>query len=120
MNRSELKKENAKLQKRLGEEIMNGRQAAKAAAKRIEENEYVIRMQANDIKDYNSCILDMIAGKSPCWWCEENRLAECEHKDSWMNAGCHEWWLRMKSPEGGEADAEGKEAGNPILGLEEQ
>ena len=99
---------------------MNARQAAKAAAKRIEENEYVIRMQANDIKDYNACVLDMIAGKSPCSWCEENRLDECQHPESRGSAGCHEWWLRMKSTEGGEADAEGKKSGDSVLGVEEQ
>ena len=84
---------------------MNSRQAAKAAAKRIEELEYLETTRVRDIKDYNQCILDVIAGKSVCSWCEEKRLGECQHEDSYMNAGCSEWWLRY--PEGGDPD--GKE-----------
>ena len=101
---------------------MNARQAAKAAAKQIEELEYMNNCRVQDIKDYNACILDMIAGKSPCWWCEENRLAECEHKDSWMSAGCHEWWLRYRVPEteGGDPDGKAQAAESSVLDLPEQ
>lgn len=105
---------------------MNGRQAAKAAAKRISELEYVVKMQSKDIRSLYAVILDMIAGKSPCSWCEENRLDECQHEDSHGNAGCHEWWLRTKDPEGGEPDAEGKTEGETeqtdgsLLDMEEQ
>ena len=101
---------------------MNGRQAAKAAAKRIEEQEYMIGRQTRDIKDYNQCIWDIIAGKSPCIWCEENRLDECTHA-SRGSAGCSEWWLRNPKPEGGEPDGEEvqRETGDsPVLGVEEQ
>ena len=102
---------------------MNGRQAAKAAAKKIEELTYENMARVKDIKDYNSCVLDLIAGKSPCLWCEEHRLGECEHPESHMNAGCHEWWLRYPDEivtKGGESDGEGTKAGYPVLGLEEQ
>lgn len=90
---------------------MNGRQAARMASQRIAELEFVNRMQAKDIKDYNQCIRDMIAGKSPCAWCEENRLNECEHENSHGSVGCKEWWLRFDKgePEGGESDGETRE-----------
>ena len=95
----------------------------KAAAKKIEELTYENMARVKDIKDYNACVLDLIAGKSPCLWCEEHRLGECEHPESHMNAGCHEWWLRYPDEivtKGGESDGEGTEAGDPVLGLEEQ
>lgn len=103
---------------------MNGRQAARAANKRIQELEIVNAMQARDIKDYNQVILDAIAGKSVCGWCEENRLDECEHA-SRGSAGCSGWWLKYPTPdsEGGEPD-EGAPAGKateiPVHGMEEQ
>ena len=78
---------------------MNGRQAAKAAAKRIQELEFVVAGQIQDIKDYNACIADMISGESPCLWCEE--YPECQ-LDAKMGKGCPEWWLRYrKGPDGG-------------------
>lgn len=78
---------------------MNGRQAAKLAAQKIEELEYVLAMQTQDIKDYNACIADMISGESPCTWCED--LQECQ-LESKLGKGCPEWWLRYrKGPEGG-------------------
>lgn len=76
---------------------MNARQAAKAAAKRIEELEETGRRAAWDIKQYNACIDGMIAGKSPCEWCEERNECQLEAKG---NKGCSEWWLRF--PEEGE------------------
>ena len=54
---------------------MNGKQAAKAAAKRIEEMEHTIAQYKQDVKDYNAVIEDMISGKSPCSWCED--VGEC-------------------------------------------
>ena len=72
---------------------MNGRQAAKAAAKRIEELEYVVKMQIADIKDYNACIVGHIEGESVCKWCEE--APECQ-RDVKDKGGCSEWWLRYR------------------------
>ena len=103
---------------------MNGKQAEKAAAKRIEEMEHTIAQYKQDVKDYNAVIEDMISGKSPCSWCEENRLDECTNPAR-GNLGCDGWWLRYRinEPEGGELDGEeGKAAGtdiNPIFGVEE-
>lgn len=77
---------------------MNGRQAAKAAAKRIEDLEDFNRRCVADIKAYNKCIEGMIAGKCPCDWCEENRTSECT-RDEWGNKGCEEWWLMTVLPE---------------------
>jgi len=85
---------------------MNGRQAAKAAAKRISELEYVNMMQARDIKDYNEVIQHMIAGNSPCDYCEECNECQLEAKGG---KGCAEWWLRYPE-EGGVHDA-GKRGG---------
>ena len=83
---------------------MNGRQAAKAAAKRIEELEFVVAGQVQDIKDYNACIADMIAGESPCLWCEEYPECNLEAK---MGRGCSNWWLRYrKGPDGGKWGAD--------------
>ena len=101
---------------------MNGRQAAKLANQRIQELEVVNAMQTRDIKDYNAAVLDMIAGKSPCTWCEENRLDECEHA-SRGSAGCSGWWLKYPEPdsEGGEPDGEAPaetETDGPLLNLE--
>ena len=63
-------KQYRKLLKRTGGYKMNGRQAARAAAKRIEELEYVNAGQTADIKDYNACIQDIIYGGDVCKWCE--------------------------------------------------
>lgn len=70
---------------------MNARQAAKAAAKQIEELEnYNARCKA-DITAYNQCIRGMIAGESPCRWCEEHEECQLEAKDG---KGCDDWWLK--------------------------
>lgn len=78
---------------------MNSRQAAKAAAKRIEELEAMVAGQTQDIKDLYAAIHDHISGESLCLWCEE--YPEC-NLNAKMGAGCPEWWLRYrKGPEGG-------------------
>lgn len=70
---------------------MNARQAAKAAAKRIEDLEnYNARCKA-DIVAYNQCITGMIDGESPCKWCEEYEECQHEAKDG---KGCGDWWLK--------------------------
>ena len=74
---------------------MNARQAAKAAAKKIEELEDYNQRSSADNKAYVQTIHGMIDGKSPCEMCEEHRLGECEHPDCYLGKGCSEWWLRM-------------------------
>ena len=104
---------------------MNGRQAAKLANQRIQELEIVNAMQVRDIKDYNKAVLDMIAGKSPCGWCENNRLDECDHA-SRGSAGCSGWWLKYpdkQETEGGDPDeqlSEAPAANISILDLEKR
>ena len=72
---------------------MNARQAARAAAKRIEELEHFVRLNTQDIKDYNKVIQDMIAGESPCPYCED--WEEC-NLDAKAGKGCSSWWLRYR------------------------
>ena len=91
----------------LESEIVNGRQAAKLAAKRIEELENYNRRAAADIKAYNACIDGMIAGESPCKWCEEQSECQLEAKGG---KGCSEWWLMDIAPTNAEvedSDSEG-------------
>lgn len=102
---------------------MNGRQAAKEAAKKIKEMEHTIAQYKQDVQDYNHVIEDMISGKSPCTWCED--VGECI-LDANGNVGCTEWMLRFRKPgsqpEGGELDEKGTAAGtdiDPIFGVEE-
>ena len=70
---------------------MNAKQAAKAAAKKIEELERVNRLYALDVKDYYDCIEGTVDGKSICDWCAD--LEECQLKDK-GGKGCKEWMLR--------------------------
>ena len=80
---------------------MNARQAAKLAAKRIEELEDYNRRCANDIKAYNKVIEDMIHGKPPCAWCMER--ADCEDQTH----GCDNWVLDIDHGETGILAEEG-------------
>ena len=86
---------------------MNCKQSLKACRKYIDELEekiqnmsYQIMRNAADIKAYNEVIDGMIAGKSPCDWCED--LNECQR--AVKGQGCAEWWLRYKE---GENESEG-------------
>ena len=79
---------------------MNGKQAAKLAAKRIAELEYVLAKQIQDIKDYNACIIAHIKGGSLCEWCEDQNECQLEAKGG---KGCPEWWLRYRKA--GDSDA---------------
>ena len=98
---------------------MNGRQAAKAAAGRIEELElrvaeleHVNSLYAHDVKEYNETIQQMIAGGSPCPYCEEHLECQLEAKDG---KGCEQWWLQYPT-EGGVNDAEaGEQSGKETV-----
>lgn len=97
---------------------MNARQAAKAAAARIEEMERVAALNKQDIIQYNKCILDMIAGESPCAYCEDWNECQLEEKSG---KGCAEWMLRIwkaGEPDGTEGETEGDE--DPVQRVEEQ
>ena len=88
---------------------MNGRQAAKVAAKRIEELEALVAGQVQDIKDLYAAIHDHISGESLCLWCEEYPECRLEARNG---ASCPEWWLRYrKGPEGGKWPPESPENG---------
>ena len=72
---------------------MNAKQAAKAAAKRIEECERIMALNKADIIDYNKVIADMICGESPCPMCEDWNECQLEAK---AGKGCSEWMLRSQ------------------------
>jgi len=80
---------------------MNARQAAREAAKHIEKIEDFNRRCTRDIKAYNACIDGMIAGETPCKWCEEYDECQLEARDG---KGCDLWWLldldKKPSPNG--------------------
>jgi hypothetical protein len=78
---------------------MNGRQAAKAAAKKIEELEWYRDLCIRDIKLYNECISGMIQHRSPCEWC--NDLDECREAGKDVTLGCDEWMIKLWRPEEG-------------------
>ena len=93
---------------------MNGRQAAKAAAAKIEELEHYNAKCKADITAYNRIIVGLIAGEiNPCDWCEEN--ADC--KRLVKGKGCSEWWLTFTLPDVKEEDADDSE-GLPLVGSE--
>jgi len=70
---------------------MNAKQSLKVVAKRLEEVEIVLARAKVDIKHYNEVIDSMIAGGSPCDWCEDQ--TECQLTAKAEGKGCPEWWL---------------------------
>lgn len=91
---------------------MNAKQATRKMdrarlVKQIADQEFVNRMNQADIISYNCCIDDLIAGKSPCPYCEDYQ-GDCDHPDCRKaGKGCSEWVLRNKTPEevlGGSGD----------------
>lgn len=98
---------------------MNARQAAKAASLKIKSMEHTLALNKADIIDYNLVIQALIAGKSPCDWCED--LQECQLEAKGKN-GCSEWMLRFQRPAPEEVVSDGQEAGTEkyaIFGVEE-
>ena len=81
---------------------MNGRQAARMAAKRIEELEYANKLYAVDVKALYAVIDGMTQGKTPCDWCDEQE--ECERQEK-GGLGCTDFLL-MENKQEGEDDEE--------------
>ena len=80
---------------------MNARQAAKQAAKKIEELEFRIAMYIMDVKEYNEVIDALILQKSPCPWCEDYEECQLEAKKLY---GCPEWMLHNNAKRISEVD----------------
>lgn len=74
---------------------MNAKQALKKVVQRNADLEDYNRRCSADIKAYNECIDTMIAGGSPCPWCEEYAECQLEEKDK---KGCAQWWLKEMTP----------------------
>lgn len=92
---------------------MNARQAAKAAAKKIEEMQHYNDKCKADIMAYNAVIQAMIEGKSPCPWCEEHEECQLTAKDV---KGCDQWWLSFTPPEVKEETNDSEDV--PVVGSE--
>ena len=92
---------------------MNGRQAARAASKKIEELEHYNSKCKADITAYNKVIRGLIEGDiNPCEWCEED--ADCERPIK--GKGCSEWWLTYSLPDAKEEENDSE--GVPLVGSE--
>jgi len=86
---------------------MNGRQAARAAAKQIKELEGYNSLCKLDIIAYNECILGMIAHRSPCDWCQDQD--ECREEGKDLTIGCDMWMLKeQKVKEDSQDDGPGE------------
>lgn len=96
---------------------MNARQAARAAAKRIEEMERVNILMSRDIRGYNTVILKMIEGESPCPYCEEFEECQLEARG---NKGCSEWWLKFWEGTPDEEAEKTEQPENQVQHMEEQ
>ena len=98
---------------------MNARQSLKLCAARLEEVEAVLARAKKDIKDYNACIDSMIAGGSPCDWCEDQ--CECQLTAKAEGKGCESWWLRYRREEDANAGegllSSGGTSGTETIGL---
>ena len=83
---------------------MNAKQAMRKKQRneliqQIADLTFVNAMNAADIVSYNQCIDSMIAGGSPCPFCEDYE-GECEHPECReAGKGCGDWVIRMKTPE---------------------
>lgn len=74
---------------------MNIKQTINILCHRMNQLEEMIPAMSKDIKDYNSCIDDMIAGGDPCKWCEDYPDCTSEKK----GRGCPDWMLRWPKEE---------------------
>ena len=96
---------------------MNARQAARAAAKHIEDLEHYNAMCKRDIVAYNRIIEGLIAGNlNPCDWCDEQ--PDCAPSN--QGKGCKEWCLKFDLPEekkGDEEQDDGKGTGAESEGI---
>ena len=72
-------------------DAVNAKQSLKIVSQKLAEAEDYIAKCKADITMYNECIDGMIAGKSPCDWCEEQK--ECELQAKAEGKGCDQWWL---------------------------
>lgn len=72
---------------------MNAKQAARAAARHIEELEHQVRLNVRDIKLYVQCIQHMIQHGSPCDYCEDRD--ECQADGKNVDTGCDDWMLKL-------------------------
>lgn len=70
---------------------MNGRQAARAAAQKIEELEYANKQYAHEIRLFYETVGHMIRHGSPCDYCEDREACREAGKD--LTIGCDEWFL---------------------------
>ena len=78
---------------------MNAKQAARMAAKHIEELEYYNHLCKRDIRAYNTIIEESIAGTvNYCDWCNDQE--DCAPSD--QGKGCKEWMLKFDLPEKGD------------------
>lgn len=71
---------------------MNAKQSLKIVAQKLEDAVKTLQRAQKDIKAYNECIDHMIAGGSPCDFCEDGR--ECHLED--QGKGCGLWMLRYE------------------------
>lgn len=79
---------------------MNAKQALRRVSIRLEDLEKVLARAQNDIKMYNDAIDHMIAGGSPCDYCEDQ--TECSLQAKADGKGCKLWWLKYNREEDAE------------------
>lgn len=85
---------------------MNAKQSLKIVSARLADVETVLGRAQKDIKEYNACIDHMIAGGSPCDYCEDQR--ECTLQAKADGKGCNLWWLAYNRKD--DADGAGNES----------
>lgn len=90
---------------------MNGRQAAKAASKRIEELENFNRRSKATVKGLYECIDILLSGGNICERCEDFEECQLEAKGK----GCADWLMKDMPIEGVTAD---DSKGVPVVGAE--
>lgn len=84
------------------DDALNARQALKKVSEQLEGAAFQITQMTADIKRYNQCIDGMIAGGSPCPWCEDYK--ECQLQAKTDGKGCELWMLSF--PDGPTPDGD--------------